>query len=790
MKPYEPDPNDTVSEDLKTEYSPPPTHVVSGDRADTETAEETRGGQVPADLDYLVLGKYRLIKQLGKGGMGEIYLAEHTQLGKLVAVKIISGDLSHKPQFVGLFKREARSAAKLQHPNIAQVFDYGEEKGRYFYVMDYVQGQSLAEIIDSSAPLPLKKALAIFRQILEGLEHAHKSGILHRDIKPANILLDDSGLVKLLDFGLARSVYEEDSLTAVGQSPGGTPSYTSPEQRKGDPTDARTDIYSAGVTVFEMLTGKVPRDVASPRERLSADLKKTLNPLQKVRASQVTNVVMKCLEDVSERYRTAAEVLMDVKRIERGIQQQRWVIGSAAGAVAAAAVAVVAVLALTPPKLLATDAVRCLEEDKFSRAAKLFAKLSAKDPSDVTSRYGLGLSYIGLGELDRAKAEFEKIARSSGQNTTADEEGLARVAFVGNEADEAVKLCEKAVSTGNAHSLAHVTLGDIYRLRNQLDQAINEYEKALRRKPMFRYQLAEAYAGLGYVLMKKGQYDEAAKAVKGAEDAKPKDDLSAFLKSEIARRTDAERQQRIDALVDDLIKQAKERTAVETPEEKWGWKPTVLAILDLRRSGVALARPGEYEMLMFNLTKSLHQEKRITVVEREVLEELLTELRLGTSDLADRTAELRLGKVLPAGLMVAGALRSENSRFGVDIRLVETETTQLKEMLSQEQEDGETVTEFAERFANRLVEKIRAVRPLKAAIVERDGNAITLDVGAGQGLTPEMEMKIVELPGEREIGKLLVKNVHENSAVAEIIEETGNISTASGAIEILKRETE
>ncbi len=790
MKPYESDPNETASEDVKTQYSPPPTNRLSGQHSDTETAEETDVGEVPENLDYLILGKYRVIKQLGKGGMGDIYLAEHTQLRKLVAIKIISEELSKRPQFVNLFKREARSAAKLQHPNIAQVFDYGEEKGKYFYVMDYIQGENLADIIDSSAPLPLKKSLEIFRQILEGLEHAHQSGILHRDIKPANILIDDSGLVKLLDFGLARSIYGDDSLTAAGQSPGGTPSYTSPEQRKGEPTDARTDIYSAGVTVFEMLTGEIPRDLTSPRNRLAMELKTTLNPLQKVRASHAANVIMKCLEDTTKRYRTAGQVLEDVQRIERGMLQQRWVLGSVAGAAAAAAVAAVVVLTLAPPKSLATDAVRYLEKDQFSRAAKLFTKLSAKDPSDVKSRYGLGLSYLGLGELDNAKAEFEKIARSSGRDTTADEEGLARVAFIGNDADEAVKLCEAAIKTGKAHSLAHVTLGDIYRLRNQLDMALEEYEEALQRKPMFRYQLAEAYAGLGYVLMEKGNYEKALTAVEGAEKTRGQDELLAFLKSQIARKDDTAERERINTLVNDLIEQANARTAVEATDETWGWKPTVLAILDLKRPGVALPRPGEYEMLMFNLTRGLHQEKRITVVEREVLEALLAELRLGTSDLADPTAQLRLGKVLPAGLMVAGAVRNDDGRLAVDVRLVETETTQLKEMFSQEQEEGENVAKFAERLAGQLAEKVRAVHPLKGAIVEHKGNTVTLDVGARHGLTTGTTMKILELPGERETGKLVVKKVNENSAIGEIIERSGEIAAENGVVEVLETDTQ
>ncbi|MDP2898457.1 MAG: protein kinase [bacterium] len=782
MKPHERDPKDTVSEDMQTEYSPPPTGMASGERTKTETAEETREREVPPELDYLILGKYRLVKMLGKGGMGEIYLAEHTELRKLVAIKIISEQLMHSPQFTSLFKREARSAARLQHPYIARVFDYGEEKGKCFYVMDYIQGQSLADIIDTSGRFPLKKALEIFRQMLEALDHAHQAGIIHRDIKPSNILIDESGAVKLLDFGLARSVYAEDSLTAVGQSPGGTPSYTSPEQRRGDPTDARTDIYSAGVTMFEMLTGALPRDVASPRERLSSALNKTINPLQKVRASQAINVVMKCLAEPGERYKTAQEVLADVRRIERGMQQQRWVIRSAAGAVAAAAAAVIVVLALTPPKLQATDAVKYLEEDKFSRAAKLFAEMTRKNPSDVKSRYGLGLSYVGLGELERAKVEFEKIATSAGQDTTADEEGLARVAYASSDEDEALRICQEAIDTGKEHTLVHVTLGDIHRLRNQLDQAVEEYQKALARKPMFSYQLAEAYAGLGYVLMKKGDYDKAMEAVKNAEEKKSGDDVSAFLREEIARKTDAARQERIGDLVDELIKQA-ERTQQTPPADTYESRPVAVAILDLKRTGLALDRAGEYEMLMFHLSRALQEGRRVTVVEREVLEALLTELRLGTTDLADPSAALRLGKFLPAGLIVAGTLRGEKGRFGVDLRLVETETSGLKKMLSQERQGDETTVEFAERLAKRLTNEVRQLYPLKARILKVDAKEATLNIGSKHGLATRTEMNIVELPEKKEIGKLIVRQVKEESALADIVEVTGQVLPEMGAEE-------
>jgi len=824
MKENEPERRETVSEEMETRYSPPPTRAVNGERTETETAEETKGREVPPELDYLILGKYRLVRVLGRGGMGEIFLAEHTELRKLVAIKIISEELCVRPQFVSLFKREARSAAKLQHPNIAQVFDYGEEKGKCFYVMDYVQGTPLSDIIASSAPISPRRALAIFRQIMEALDHAHKSGIIHRDIKPSNILVDENGSVKLLDFGLARSIYGEDSLTAVGQSPGGTPSYMSPEQRKGEATDARTDIYSAGVTMFEMLTGTLPRDVNSPRDRLQYDLRKALNPLQKARASQITCLVMKCLDEPGNRYATAEEVLAEVHKIERGFQQQRWFLRSAVGAFATAGAAVAIVLVLNPPRSQASDAVKQLEEKKFAKAAKLFAEQSKKEPSDMKSRYGLGLSYIGLGELDRAESEFNKIAQSFGQRTTADEEGLARIAYAKNDESAALAQYEKAVQTGKDHTFVHVTIGDLYLLRDQLDRAIEEYKKALGREPMFRFQLADAYAGLGrayarkgnldegislleraeqvrpsdaeiasalgYVLMEKGDYDGAMEAIQKAAKKNPEDTLFAFLKTEIAKKTDAERQKRISSLVDDLIKAAEKAPPVQPGGEVWESKPTALVILDLKRASFAFAREGEYEMLMFNLARAMQQQGRVSVVEREVLEELLTELKLGTSDLAAPEAALRLGKFYPAGLIATGTLRGEGGRFGVDIRLAETETSKLTVWLSRTQEAGEAIAQFADRLAKQLTQEIRQKYPLRARIVKVEEKEVTLNVGAKQGLTAGAEMRVVKAEGGAEAGRVVVKRVEADSAVAGVVEAKQAIAADDRAIEIVKKDAQ
>ena len=192
-------------------------------------------------------------------------------------------------------------------------------------------------------------------------------------------------------------------------------------------------------------------------------------------------------------------------------------------------------------------------------------------------------------------------------------------------------------------------------------------------------------------------------------------------------------------------------------------------------------------MLMFHLSRALQESGRVTVVEREVLEALLTELRLGTTDLADSTAALRLGKFLPAGLIVAGTLRGDKRHFGVDLRLVETETSGLKKMLSQERQQDESIAEFAERLAKKLIDEVKQLYPLTARILNVDGREATLSIGSKEGLTPGTEMRIVELPEDKEIGKLVVREVKADSAVAQIAQATEQVSPGMGAEEILEK---
>ncbi len=216
------------------------------------------GRRVP----QMLARRYEIIRRVGVGGMADVYLAEDTQLGREVALKILHPQYAGDDSFVERFRREALSAAKLQHPNIVQIYDSGRDADFNFIVMEYVEGQSLKDYLTEEGPLEIGDACRIAREVLTALAYAHRTGLVHRDIKPGNILLSRDGKVQVTDFGIARA--EAGSTMTQTGTILGTAYYLSPEQAQGLPLDGRSDIYSLGVVLYEMLTGRRPFEGDSP----------------------------------------------------------------------------------------------------------------------------------------------------------------------------------------------------------------------------------------------------------------------------------------------------------------------------------------------------------------------------------------------------------------------------------------------------------------------------------------------------------------------------------------------
>ncbi len=273
---------------------------------------------------------YRIVSRLGEGGMGEVYLATDTRLDRSVALKVLPTAVAHDPMRMERFDREAKAASALNHPNVAHIYEIGEDRGIHFLVMEFIEGQALDRRIDGRT-LAVPELAEIGAQVADALDAAHAKGIVHRDIKPANIIITPRGIAKVLDFGLAKvaeprgSALETQMETRVLSAAGtllGTVEYMSPEQALGRPVDHRTDLFSLGVVLYQMATGRLPFQGSNASETIARILDDSPAAMARFNydvPEDLDRIVRKCLEkDRERRYQSARDLMVDLKGLTRG----------------------------------------------------------------------------------------------------------------------------------------------------------------------------------------------------------------------------------------------------------------------------------------------------------------------------------------------------------------------------------------------------------------------------------------------------------------------------------------
>ena len=725
----------------------------------------------PSIQDPLIgadVGSYKIITLLGRGGFGKVYKARDKTLGRDVAIKFLHSTVDLRRQ--KLFEREAKAIAALsKHPNIVAIHQWGEYEDQNYFVLEFVESNAEKLLEEHQEGLPLALALRIAAECALGLHEAHKQNILHRDIKPANILIEpDNGAVKLTDFGLA-TFGASTKFTILG-TVSGSPSYMSPEQANAEQLDPRTDIFSLGVTLYELLCGRLPFEGHTAEETL-ARIRQNERVLLRSRRPDLPEAVCAIVEKATafarpSRYQTAQEFARALRIALQGLErsgvvasepapavpeakapqeQPKWrrrasraVIGLAAALLAVVLLASLNHLVSRPGergsgKTALAAANECMERKEFPEAANAYQEYLQQDAQSNPALHGLALALAGEGRFDDAT---ETMNRIQDENLRAE---VAAVLAFETQRPDARQEIEQAAATAQT-KYPQVLLARLNALDGKQDQVIQQLSNLSANQFSFGYQYAEALQTLGqayYHLNKfaeaKAAFDELSQvAVPGLRET-----ANAY-SAEIARKRDDSRREEVRTAARRISEQIQKQEAQSSSVDDWTSRPLTFFILPMEAGRCRYAvESGLVDLLPTMLGGELDTKTTMNLVDREIIDELLAEQEL-SAFVGSKEGQLQLGRVLGARIILKLNATTAGGKEKLVVKADNVETTEQIPIPAFELQRNTEPEAVAAVLKDSIWQEISRQFPVQGRLYLSDNGPETnigAEVGVAQGMT-------------------------------------------------------
>lgn len=431
-------------------------------------------------------GRYELIEELGKGGMGRVYKVFDKKIKEEVALKLLKPEISGDEKTIERFTNELKFSRKIVHKNVCRMYDLNEEEGTYYIIMEYVPGEDLNGFIKRAAPLSIGKSISIAKQICKGLSEAHSAGVVHRDLKPGNIMIDKDGNARIMDFGIARSLRAE-GITGEGLIIG-TPQYMSPEQVEGKKADQRSDIYSLGIILYEMMTGRVPFEGDTPLSialKHKTEIPKDPREINEQVPEELSHVILKCMEkDKEKRYQKVKGLLSELSDIEEGIPITDGVLPKKKPTTSREITVQFKLKKLLIPVFVVIAIVIVgIILFRFTALSKIFGTSSSPATPPETEEY-----FTAANNFWRDKSylksidQFKKILDIEPRNFEA-QFSIASILKEQSKFDEAIPEYEKAISLDNQDPRSYIHIAEIFEHKKNPEKAVDYYKKYLAAAP-------------------------------------------------------------------------------------------------------------------------------------------------------------------------------------------------------------------------------------------------------------------------------------------------------------------